>query len=238
MNCKKLFRNIKALCLLFSVLAIYLFSAVPVYGTYGLETAELLKVRNIVNSNIGNNVESIPYFSDEKANENLIPDIQTEEIIIKEIIPAWAENIPEYINLSQERKDILKYAHSLIGEIPYTWGAYATSPGLEGINFRKGLDCSHFVDWVYWTAIGDDLGNGSTATLSTGGKFVKISASELEPGDLGFRWTGGSISKRKANHVGIYTGDEDGQWIHCAGNVGVIKNNYSGFKVFYRYVEF
>lgn len=238
MNCKNLFRNCKAFCLLVSVLAIYSFCAVPVYGTYGLETTELLNVKNIAIYNTGNDIKTISYFSDEIANENLLPESQIEEVIIEETIPVWAENIPEYITLSQERKDILETAHSLIGEIPYTWGSYATSPGLEGINYRKGLDCSHFVDWVYWTAVGDDLGNGSTATLSTGGKFVKINTLEIKPGDLGFRWTGGSISKRKANHVGIYTGDENGQWIHCAGNVGVIKNNYNGFKVFYRYVEF
>lgn len=153
-------------------------------------------------------------------------------------IEELLKNVPDFDSLPAARQNIINTAYSLIGNIPYGWGQAATGPGFAGINFKKGLDCSHFVDWVYWTAVGDNLGNGSTATLSTGGKFVKIDKKDLLPGDLGFKWTGGSTSSSNANHVGIYTGSSKGLWVHCTGGAGVVQNNYGGFTVFYRYIGF
>ena len=121
----------------------------------------------------------------------------------KKILDELPENLPE------KRRKIIETALSAVGKIPYHFGDKARHPGFEGNNFgaysysdrkgrtKKGLDCSHFVDWVYWTAVGNNLGNESTVTLKTKGKETNT----LKPGDVMVLIRPGSI-----NHTGIFIG--------------------------------
>ena len=136
-------------------------------------------------------------------------------------------------NLSEKRRKIIETALSAVGKIPYHFGDSASYPGLEKNHFgtkaapdekkrsRKGLDCSHFVDWVYWTAVGNNLGNGSTETLKAKGKETNT----LKPGDIMVHF--GSV-----NHTGIfigYTKDNQMIFIHESsgkGNVAVSTGGY------------
>ncbi len=149
------------------------------------------------------------------------------------------ESMPE--GTDEVRKKIVETAVSMAGKIPYSWGGSARGPGASGIPFA-GLDCSHFVDWVYWTAIGNNLGNGNTETLW--GVSKDIAQRDLKPGDLGFRYipsgyggTGGTDGH--TNHVGIFVGKDNAGneiWVHengTADNVSV--GIYNGFS-YYRQV--
>lgn len=148
------------------------------------------------------------------------------------------ESIPDGTN--EVRAKIVETAVSMTGKIPYCWGGAARSPGISGIP-AAGLDCSHFVDWVYWTAIGNHLGNGNTEILW--GVSKNISQNNLKPGDLGFRYVpagyggiGGTAGH--TNHVGIYVGkDESGNeiWVHENGTAdNVSAGTYNGFSYYRR----
>ena len=154
-----------------------------------------------------------------------------------EEVEAIIGNLPE--NLSPERKEIIKVAAEAIGKIPYYWGGAASGPGWEVNNFgspctpdangraQKGLDCSHFVDWVYWTAIGNNLGNSWTGHLWDISSDVG-GIHNLQPGDIGLMNTGNNSN----NHVGIYVGN--GMWIHCTGSPtnNVVLNNTGCFRYY------
>ena len=94
-------------------------------------------------------------------------------------------------DLSDERKELLLTALSLEGQISYTWGGKATTTGWNARwSTGTGLDCSGFVQWAYWTALG--IRNGLGSTLQISGSFTEIKEEELKPGDLGLLYQGGS----------------------------------------------
>lgn len=146
-------------------------------------------------------------------------------------------NNPDWKDLPLWRQQVMAVCASLSPGHPYVWSGKASSPGLP----VKGLDCSGFTQWAYWTATGVKLG-GSTGQQSqedvTSGKLVRISASELLPGDIGFKFIGGSSSQSNSNHVGIYAGMENGVpvWCHESGSTSgyKFKAAYSNFTVFFR----
>lgn len=147
------------------------------------------------------------------------------------------------------RQKIVDFARSMVGKIPYYYyegnssgsGAlgHAISKNFDDNHFgeltditdhkgrnKYGLDCSGFVDFVFWNALDDNLGNGNTDTLK--GISKKIEYSEIKPGDLGFLNDGSSGT---AQHVGIYIGDD--KWVELNPN-GVTEGPYPDFKVYYR----
>ena len=147
------------------------------------------------------------------------------------------------------RQKIVDFAKSMVGKIPYYfyegksdgYGAlgHALSKNFDDNHFgelttitdhsgrdKYGLDCSGFVDFVFWNAIDNNLGNGNTDTLK--GVSTKIEYNELKPGDLGFLNDGSSGTEQ---HVGIYIGDD--KWIELNPN-GVTEGPYPDFKVYYR----
>lgn len=145
---------------------------------------------------------------------------------------------------SELRKNIILQAGDAVGKIPYYWGGAASCKGYDGNDFgkvvtpdykgrnRKGLDCSHFVDWVYWTVMNNNLGNTNTAGQIK--MCRKISTGELLAGDLAFL-----INKEgKTTHVGIYAGrNEKGEmvWIHeNAHDNNVAVNTVSYWSGYYR----
>lgn len=113
-----------------------------------------------------------------------------------------AEEINSYMNalpqdLSQTRRDLIRFALESVGRVPYYWGGKASHPGYEGNRFGslvspdpegrilKGLDCSGWISWIYWSVTGERLPYESTAGMTAVG--IPISKEELKPGDLIFR---------------------------------------------------
>lgn len=119
------------------------------------------------------------------------------------------DSLPD--NLSEKRRKVIEWALDAVGRIPYHFGDVAQYPGYEKNNFgarswsdykgrnKKGLDCAKFVDWVYWSTVNNNLGNGSTSTLRGVGK----STNTLKPGDIVVR---GSTTGGTGAHTGIFIG--------------------------------
>lgn len=153
-------------------------------------------------------------------------------------------------NITGSRQEIVNFAISMVGKIPYYfyegqsdgYGAlgHAINKNYDDNHFNEdasmtdhkgrnkyGLDCSGFVDFVFWNVLDDNLGNGNTKILRS--KSYKLSSySDLIPGDLGFLSDDGSGPDQ---HVGIYIGNDE--WVELNPN-GVTKGEYPNFKVFYR----
>ena len=136
-------------------------------------------------------------------------------------------------DVSEARKEVVTYALNYVGMIPYYWGGKANSKDYGENGFgssikadykgrsQKGLDCSGFVQWVYWSVLDDKL-PGSTAGYA--GQYSRIGHSSLQIGDLGFA----DVPGAKVNHVGIYAGqDEEGNdlWVHCNSSAGNVSYN-------------
>ncbi len=113
--------------------------------------------------------------------------------------PLTEEEIQNYLNslpstVSQTRKDIVEFALNSVGKVPYYWGGKPAGPGYENNTFYllitpdsrgrilKGLDCSGWINWVYWSVTGHSLPGQSTGTLIGCGR--KISRGDLQPGDI------------------------------------------------------
>ena len=122
-----------------------------------------------------------------------ISTINPKQPLTGEEISKYLSSLPE--NISDERKAVIKFALSSVGKVPYYYGGKASGKNYEANGFGRvveadykgrvlrGLDCSGWVQWVYWSAIGNKLnGAGSTAALI--GEGTKIKRSELQPGDI------------------------------------------------------
>ncbi len=154
-----------------------------------------------------------------------------------------------FYDLEENRKQAVETALSLEGKISYEWGVKPVKAGWNDRWDKKGtgMDCSGFVQWVFWTVYGmPDEGLSSTLCISE--TQEKINRNELKPGDLGMIMDDGSYYtdyagkkyykyenavdsnikagyteeevKSHVNHAGIYVGkDENGRdiWCHCQG---------------------
>lgn len=143
------------------------------------------------------------------------------------------------LNCSGKRKELMRCALSLVGRVPYFWGGKSSTTGWNsdwntprlvtsagssstGTIRPYGLDCSGFTDWVYRTALGVSLYDGSWNQWDA---THAISEEEMLPGDLGFMAAPGTVP---VNHVLLYAGkDADGKqlWVHCASGSGVVLNS-------------
>ncbi len=142
-----------------------------------------------------------------------VSSLSLSEPLTEEEIQSYMDSLPD--DLSQVRRDIIYFALNSVGKVPYYWGGKASYPGYEGNNFGalvssdeqgrilKGLDCSGWIAWVYWSVTGERLAGESTSSLILCGEG--ISRSELQPGDIVVR-TGTSA------HVVMFLGwSADGQ---------------------------
>lgn len=150
-------------------------------------------------------------------------------------------NLPP--DLSNERRQVLRHALSLVGKVNYFWGGkslvlgwdnrwgqlqkvWAAGSETTGTYRPYGLDCSGFVDWVFYNATNGAyiLGHGGGVT-SQHTYCTEIPWSEAQPGDLAFY--------PDNSHIGIVGGwDESGnfQIIHCTAGVnGVTISGAGGF---------
>lgn len=111
------------------------------------------------------------------------------------------------VGVSDVRVELVEYAKQFLGN-PYVWG---------GTSLTKGADCSGFVLSVF-KKFGVSLPHHSGSQAKYG---TKISASELQPGDLVFYANNSGV----IYHVAIYIGN--GQVIHASSpSTGIKINNY------------
>ena len=154
---------------------------------------------------------------------------------------ALIRNLPE--DLSPEREAVVRTACSLVGKVNYFWGGKSLVIGWDarwgelrqvtaagssttGTHRPYGLDCSGFVDWVFYNATGGQyiIGHGGGATMQHN-YCTEISWADAQPGDLVFY--------PDNSHVGIVGGrDANGELliIHCAsGYNNVVITGKEGF---------
>ncbi len=155
-------------------------------------------------------------------------------------------------DLSAERREIIETACQLVGKVNYFWGGKSlvlgwdsrwgttmqvTAPGSSSSGTYRpyGMDCSGYVDWVFYNATGGEyiIGHGGGASAQHS-YCTAISWDEALPGDLVFY--------PEDSHVGIVGGrDESGNLliIHCAsGYNNVVITDIEGFTSIGRPVYF
>lgn len=169
--------------------------------------------------------------------EALIGDLSVVSADAAEVI----QKLP--VDLNPVRQNIVKTACSLVGKVGYFWGGKSLTLGWDsrwgtmqkvwaegnsttGTYRPFGLDCSGFVDWVFYNVtdgayvMGHGGGAASQHTYCT-----PISWSDALPGDLVFY--------PNDTHVGIVVGwDENGEILiaHCAsGQNQVVITGKVGF---------
>ena len=154
---------------------------------------------------------------------------------------ALLRDLPE--DLSPEREAVVRTACSLVGKVNYFWGGKSLVIGWDarwgevrqvtaagssttGTYRPYGLDCSGFVDWVFYNQSGGSyvIGHGGGATMQHS-YCTDISWAAAQPGDLVFY--------PDNSHVGIVGGwDANGELliIHCAsGANNVVITGLEGF---------
>ena len=154
---------------------------------------------------------------------------------------ALIRGLPE--NLSPEREAVVRTACSLVGKVNYFWGGKSLVIGWDarwgelrqvtaagssttGTYRPYGVDCSGFVDWVFYNQSGGRyiIGHGGGVTMQHS-YCTDISWEDTQPGDLVFY--------PDNSHVGIVGGrDANGELliIHCAsGYNNVVITGKEGF---------
>lgn len=152
-------------------------------------------------------------------------------------------NLPE--DLSPEREAVIRAACSLVGKVNYFWGGKSLVLGWDsrwgrltevtaagssttGTYRPYGLDCSGFMDWIFYNITGGEyvLGRGGGATAQHS-YCTPVSQAEAQPGDLAFY--------PDDSHVGIVVGRREDRKLlvcHCSSgqnNVVVTEFAASGF---------
>ena len=167
-------------------------------------------------------------------------------------VPLTDAELIAYVNsqsVTGARKARLETGLSLVGKVPYFWGGKSAAGWNDQWNTPKlvtaagssstgtirpfGLDCSGFSSWVYLTALGVDIGAGTSGQYPN---TVAVSASDLKVGDLGFL---AESNGSGWNHVLVFAGYGDSgerMWVHSSGGSGVILNtpNYDSSLVLRR----
>jgi hypothetical protein len=181
-------------------------------------------------SSIGNNINQIARVA------NGTGHIDKEDIdAIKTM-----ETLPD--DLSEERKEVVLTAYSLLDKVKYFWGGKSLVLGWDsrwGTPMRVtaddspttgsvrpfGLDCSGFVDWVFYNAYGGEyiIGHGGGAADQYS-YCDAIAWNSAQPGDLVFY--------PDSEHVGTVVKNDAGTLtiIHCASgyNKVVMTQNTQG----------
>lgn len=186
-----------------------------------------------------------------KSQNTALTDLLAEEDLLLELIGDMdisQENALEVLNrlpgdISDSRKAIVRQALTLVGKVNYFWGgkslvigwdsrwgqptkvSAAGSPSTGTIR-PYGLDCSGFVDWVFYNVSGGAYVIGHGGGVATQHTYCEaISWEQAQPGDLVFY--------PDDSHVGIIGGWDDAgniQIIHCASGLNnVVITGKSGF---------
>ncbi len=164
--------------------------------------------------------------------------------ISQEEAKTLLENLPD--ELDPNRKAVVETALQLVGKITYFWGGKslalgwdarwgvptevtAEGSGSTGTVRPFGLDCSGFVDWVFYNATNGVYYPGHGGGAATQHSYcTDIPWSEAQSGDLVFY--------PDDSHVGIVGGtDADGNLliIHCSGGAnGVVITGAGPVKIY------
>lgn len=168
---------------------------------------------------------------------SLVGSLDITNVDALEVLAALPDDLPE------QRRNVVQTALTLYGKVNYFWGGKSLAIGWDSRwgEVRKvtaagsrttgsyrpfGLDCSGFVDWVFYNVTdgGYIIGHGGGAA-SQHNYCTDISWDEAMPGDLVFYL--------EDDHVGIVCGwDERGNLlvIHCASSANnVVITGTSGF---------
>ena len=167
-------------------------------------------------------------------------DYPVKGLLNSQEIELYMSLVPE--DASRQRKDFVRYALTSVGKIPYYWGGKPSAPGYTGNSFGsltvpdedgrilKGLDCSGWINWVYWSVTGKGLGAQSTGTLLGCGS--PVARDELLPGDICIRFN-------PMAHVVIFLGwTAEGNMLciqETTGNsnnveVGTVTSNWESYR--------
>lgn len=167
-------------------------------------------------------------------------DYPVKGLLNSQEIELYMSLVPE--DASRQRKDFVRYALTSVGKIPYYWGGKPSAPGYTGNGFGsltvpdedgrllKGLDCSGWLNWVYWSVTGKGLGAQSTGTLLGCGS--PVARDELLPGDICIRFN-------PMAHVVIFLGwTAEGNMLciqETTGNsnnveVGTVTSNWESYR--------
>jgi len=175
------------------------------------------------------------------ANGGLLTTLAGDLTISSQDAKTLLAALPE--DLSPERRAVVETACQLVGKLNYFWGGKsrvlgwderwgqikkvtASGSSTSGTYRPFGLDCSGFVDWVFYNVTGGSyiIGHGGGAH-SQHGYCTTITWDQAIPGDLVF-YPGDT-------HVGIVGGwDENGDLliIHCTySKNNVVITGKSGF---------
>ena len=205
------------------------------YITITAKTAEEMKTAYHFNRN------QIAALEELLEQRDLLRELIEDVYSVSRDTAALLRNLPE--GLSPERETVVRTACSLVGKVNYFWGGKSLVIGWDaqwgelrqvtaagssttGTYRPYGMDCSGFVDWVFYNATGGGyiIGHGGGATAQHS-YCTDISWADAQPGDLVFY--------PDNSHVGIVGGrDANGELliIHCAsGYNNVVITGKEGF---------
>ena len=205
------------------------------YITITAKTAEEMKTEYRFNRN------QIAALEELLEQRDLLRELIEEVYSVSGDTAALLRDLPE--DLPPEREAVVRTACSLVGKVNYFWGGKSLVIGWDarwgelrqvtaagsfttGTYRPYGVDCSGFVDWVFYNATngGYIIGHGGGATAQHS-YCTDISWADAQPGDLVFY--------PDNSHVGIVGGrDANGELliIHCAsGYNNVVVTGLEGF---------
>ena len=205
------------------------------YITITAKTAEEMKTEYHFNRN------QIAALDELLKQRDLLRELVEDVYSVSRDTAALLRDLPE--GLSPEREAVVRTACSLVGKVNYFWGGKSLVIGWDvrwgelrqvtaagssttGTYRPYGMDCSGFVDWVFYNATGGQyvIGHGGGATMQHN-YCTDISWSAAQPGDLVFY--------PDNSHVGIVGGrNANGELliIHCAsGYNNVVVTGLEGF---------
>ena len=205
------------------------------YITITAKTAEEMKTAYHFNRN------QIAALDELLEQRDLLRELIEDVYSVSRDTAALLRDLPE--GLSPEREAVVRTACSLVGKVNYFWGGKSLVIGWDarwgelrqvtaagssttGTYRPYGLDCSGFVDWVFYNATNGSyiIGHGGGATMQHS-YCTDISWEDARPGDLVFY--------PDNSHVGIVGGrDANGELliIHCAsGYNNVVITGKEGF---------
>ena len=205
------------------------------YITISVKTAEEMKAVYHFNRN---QIAALEELLEQRA---LLLELLEDVYSVSGDTAALLRDLPE--GLSPEREAVVRTACSLVGKVNYFWGGKSLVIGWDvrwgelrqvtaagssttGTYRPYGLDCSGFVDWVFFNQSGGSyvIGHGGGATMQHS-YCTDIPWTDAQPGDLVFY--------PDNSHVGIVGGkDANGELliIHCAsGYNNVVVTGLEGF---------
>ena len=205
------------------------------YITISAKTAEEMKTAYRFNRN------QIAALEELLEQRNLLLELIEDVYSVSGDTAALIRSLPE--DLSPEREAVVRTACSLVGKVNYFFGGKSLVIGWDarwgelrlvtaagspttGTYRPYGVDCSGFVDWVFYNATNGSyiIGHGGGA-MSQHNYCTPISLDDALPGDLVFY--------PDDVHVGIVGGrDTNGDLliIHCAsGHNNVVITGLAGF---------